>query len=218
MWDSVTPAFLIKFTGLFTNIVHIDRMSILKIAKMGHPVLHQVASPVLNHDDPELSILIKDMVDTLKDSGGIGLAAPQVYVPKRIVIFFIPEERSTKWDKDIEVELTIMLNPEIQYVTSETNIDWEACLSVPGLMGSVERYSHIKYSWTDLNGTRQEREARDFHARAVQHECDHLDGKLYPMRMGDCKMFGFSDEVNENIELMNKGRDLCVDGSHLESK
>ena len=185
---------------------------------MGHPILHQISSPITDFANPELSVLIEDMIETLEDAGGIGLAAPQVYVPQRIVIFFIPEERSDDDKENSGVDLTVMLNPKIESLSKKTNIDWEACLSVPGLMGSVERYSHIKYSWTDLNGNRQEREAKDFHARAVQHECDHLDGKLYPMRMGDCKMFGFSDEVNENIELMNKGRDLCLDGSHLESK
>ena len=178
---------------------------------MGHPVLHRVASTVIDFKDPELLILIQDMIETLKDSGGIGLAAPQVYTLKRIVIFFIPRARDTK-DKDCsDVDLTIMLNPKIEALGTETNIDWEACLSVPNLMGAVERYSHIKYSWVDLNGDKQDREAQGFHARAVQHECDHLDGKLYPMRMSNFETFGFADEINKNIPLMQKGRDLQPD-------
>jgi peptide deformylase len=186
-------------------------MSILKIARMGHPVLHQVASPVTDFKDPELLILIEDMIKTLKDSGGIGLAAPQVYAPKRIVIFFIPQARGTKDEESSDIDLTIMLNPEIEALGVETNIDWEACLSVPNFMGAVERYSHIKYSWVDLNGDKQEREAQGFHARAVQHECDHLDGKLYPMRMSNFETFGFAEEINKNIPLMQKGRDLQPD-------
>jgi peptide deformylase len=192
-------------------------MSILKIARMGHPILHQTATPVTDYEDPELSPLIEDMIQTLRDSGGIGLAAPQVHVSKRIVIFFIPEDRGAKEDAGIGVDLTVMLNPEIQYLSSETNVDWEACLSVPGLMGAVKRYSNIKYSWVDIRGVKQEREAMGFHARAVQHECDHLDGKLYPMRMDDFEAFGFSDEINGNAELMNKYRGSLPNDGTLES-
>jgi peptide deformylase len=119
-------------------------MAILKIAKMGHPVLHQVSSPIIDFVDSKLSILIDDMIETLEDSGGVGLAAPQVYIPKRIVIFFIPQERDTVEENNLGIDLTVMLNPEIQPLTNETNIDWEACLSVPNFMGAVERYSQIK--------------------------------------------------------------------------
>ena len=191
-------------------------MSILKIAKMGHPVLHQVSAPIIDLVDPKLSILIDDMIETLEDSGGVGLAAPQVYMPKRIVIFFIPQERDAVDEDNLGVDLTVMLNPEIQPLADETNINWEACLSVPNFMGAVERYSHIKYSWMDLSGNKQEREAKGFHARAVQHECDHLDGKLYPMRMNNFETFGFVDEVNKNISLMREGRGLQPDGGNLE--
>ncbi len=183
-------------------------MSILKIARIGHPVLHQKASRVTDFKDPELPILIESMIETLEDSGGIGLAAPQVHVLKRIVIFFIPQEPSLETETSFNVDLTIMINPEIQPLDTKTNIDWEACLSVPGFMGAIERYSHIKYSWQDLNGEKQEREAEGFHARAVQHECDHLDGTLYPMRMKNFEMFGFADEIKKNMSLMKKGREL----------
>jgi peptide deformylase len=175
-----------------------------------------VSSPITDFVDPKLSKLIDDMIETLEDSGGVGLAAPQVFALKRIVIFFIPQERSTADEDNFEVDLTVMLNPEIQPLADETNIDWEACLSVPNLMGAVERFSHIKYSWMDLSGNKQEREATGFHARAVQHECDHLDGKLYPMRMRNFETFGFVDEVNKNISLMSKGRSHPHNGCNSE--
>ncbi len=180
-------------------------MSILKIAKIGHPVLHRVALPVTDFADPKLSTLIDDMAETLEDSGGIGLAAPQVYVSIRVVIFFIPKDRSSDGDVDFDSELTIMINPKIKPLSGETNLDWEACLSIPNFMGSVERYSHIKYSWVGLDGRLVEREAEGFHARAVQHECDHLDGKLYPMRMNEFKTFGFSEEIEKNSSLLREG-------------
>ena len=185
---------------------HILQMSILKIAKIGHPVLHEVALPVIDLADPKLSTLIGDMIETLEDSGGIGLAAPQVYDSKRVVIFYIPKERSLEDGVDLTSELTIMINPEIEPLSEETNVDWEACLSVPNFMGSVERYSHIKYSWMGLDGKLLEREATGYHARAVQHECDHLNGKLYPMRMNNFKTFGFGEEVNKNLSLLDEGR------------
>jgi peptide deformylase len=195
---------------------HILFMAILKIARMGHPVLHQIAEPVMDVTDPEIEVLIEDMIETLDDSGGIGLAAPQVHVPKRVVIFFVPPERNGDDDEAPEIELTIMINPEITPLSDETNLDWEACLSVPDLMGSVERYTHIKYSWLNPNGTREEREATGFHARAVQHECDHLDGKLYPMRMHDFTTFGFAEETNRNIALMRKGLGIKSEPQQLE--
>ena len=181
-------------------------MSILKIAKIGHEVLHQVAEPVTNFKDPKLVTLIHDMAETLADSGGIGLAAPQVYVPKRIVIFFAPESQEYKSGQKFDDNLTIMVNPKTIPMSSKTNFDWEACLSVPKLMGSVERYTDIRYSWSDLDGNFHQREAHGFHARVVQHECDHLDGKLYPMRITDFKLFGFSEEVNKNPLLLEQGK------------
>jgi peptide deformylase len=180
-------------------------MAILKIARMGHPVLHHIAEPVLDPGDEEIAVLVEDMIETLEDAGGIGLAAPQVHVALRVVIFYVPERRTSEDDEDLPADLTIMINPVIEPLSEETNLDWEACLSVPGLMGAVERYSHIKYSWTTLDGKTEEREAKGFHARAVQHECDHLDGMLYPMRMTDLSTFGFVEETNRNISLMRKG-------------
>jgi len=183
-------------------------MAILKIARMGHPVLHQIAETVEDPRDSGIARLINDMIDTLQDAAGIGLAAPQVHASKRIVIFFVPESRSGEDEQDSETELTIMINPVVEPLGEETNLDWEACLSVPDLMGSVERYSHIKYSWTTPEGNREERLASGFHARAVQHECDHLDGIIYPMRMNDLSLLGYAEETNRNIELMRRGHGL----------
>ncbi|MBT7954487.1 MAG: peptide deformylase [Rhodospirillaceae bacterium] len=186
-------------------------MAILKIARMGHPVLHRIADNVDDPTDPGITLLINDMIDTLQDAAGIGLAAPQVHVSKRVVIFFVPESRSGEDEQDSETELTIMINPVIEPLSEETNLDWEACLSVPDLMGSVERYSHVKYSWTTPAGNREERLASGFHARAVQHECDHLDGLLYPMRMNDLSLMGYAEETNRNIKLLRRGHGLEED-------
>jgi len=175
-------------------------MAILKIARMGHPVLHQKAAPV-EPGDPEIPALLNNMIETLADAGGIGLAAPQVHVSKRVVIFFVPENRAEE-DAEAPHELTIMINPEIEPLSAEKELGWEACLSVPGLMGAVPRYAHIRYRWTDPHGRAMSREAHGFHARVVQHECDHLDGMLYPMRMEDMKLFGFSEETHQNADLI----------------
>ncbi len=195
-------------------------MAILKIARMGHPVLHQVAEPVDDPTDVEIAVLVEDMIETLEDSGGIGLAAPQVHVPKRVVILFVPSEKSGEElsddEEDLKPNLAVMINPEIEPLGDETNLDWEACLSVPGLTGAVERYSHIKYSWLNLDGNRFEREAKGFHARSVQHECDHLDGKLYPMRMNDFTTFGFVEEMNRNHALMRKGHSVETEDQFME--
>lgn len=176
-------------------------MAILKIARMGHPVLAKVAEPVQDATSPEIAELVRHMVDTLADSGGIGLAAPQVHVSKRVVIFFVPRERAPEDDEAPE-ELTVMINPVIEPIGGEKELGWEGCLSVPGMMGAVPRHRTIRYSWTTLSGERMTRTAQGFHARVVQHECDHLDGVLYPMRMEDMSLFGFTEETRQNRELL----------------
>ena len=188
-------------------------MSLLKIAKMGNPVLHQIAKRVDDPSSPEIKAIVSDMLETLEDSEGIGLAAPQVHIPKRVVVFFVPESGvSMSEDDEVEEELTIMVNPEIEPLTDEKELDWEACLSVPNMMGCVPRHIKIRYSWIDLSGLRQERVATGFHARAVQHECDHLDGILYPMRMHDFRLFGYSEEVKRNQDLIKAGEAARIDG------
>jgi peptide deformylase len=180
-------------------------MAILKIAKMGHPVLAQKAAPVANPADPALRRLISDMVETMMDANGAGLAAPQVHVPLRVVVFQAPGERSDPGLSEDErfdhtAPLTVLINPEIQVMDSAREAGWEGCLSVPGLRGLVERAAHIRYRGYDLDGKLVERTARGFHARVVQHECDHLDGILYPSRMGDLKNLIFESEIKHWVQ------------------
>ena len=171
-------------------------MAILKIARMGHPVLKAQAEPVADPKAQEIQQLVRDMIETLEDVGGIGLAAPQVHVPKRVVIFYVPGERRAAAGEPAEdVPLTVLINPEIEPLTEEKVAGVEACLSVPGLAGPVPRFAHIRYRALDLHGRMFEREAKGYHARVVQHECDHLDGILYPMRMTDLSQLAFVEEL-----------------------
>lgn len=168
-------------------------MAILKIARMGHPVLKAKAEPVTDPKAQEIQQLVRDMIETLEDVGGIGLAAPQVHVAKRVVIFYVPGERRAAAGEEAEdVPLTVLINPEIEPLSEDKAAGVEACLSVPGLAGPVPRWTHIRYRALDLHGRMFEREAKGYHARVVQHECDHLDGILYPMRIRDFSQFGFT--------------------------
>ena len=172
-------------------------MAILKIARMGHPVLKAHAEPVGDPKAQEIQQLVRDMIETLEDVGGIGLAAPQVHVSKRVVIFYVPGERqeAANGEPAEDVPLTVLINPEIEPLSEERVVGVEACLSVPGLAGPVPRWSHIRYRALDLHGRMFEREAKGYHARVVQHECDHLDGILYPMRMTDLSQLAFVEEL-----------------------
>ena len=176
-------------------------MAILKIARMGHPVLRRPAEPVENPTSPEVRALVKDMVATMIDANGAGLAAPQIYESKRIVIFQAPASRATPGlDEDEaydhQAPLTVLINPEIEILGPEMEDGWEGCLSVPGMRGVVPRYTHIRYRGVGLDGNIIERVARGFHARVVQHECDHLDGILYPQRMADLSRLIFETEAS----------------------
>jgi peptide deformylase len=171
-------------------------MSILKIARMGHPVLAQPAQPVEDPTAPEIAALVADMVETMEDAGGTGLAAPQVHVPLRLVVFMVGPERVTNLPGDGPVELTVLINPVLEPLDEELNIDWEGCLSVPGLRGAVPRYTRLRYGGYGLDGQWLERVVAGFHARVVQHECDHLDGMLYPQRMNDLRLLSFSEEAH----------------------
>ena len=184
-------------------------MAILKIARMGHPVLSRPASPVADPGAPEIARLIDDMVDTLVDANGAGLAAPQVHVPLRLVLFRVPPGRETAQEESDDGENdpapesapeppTVLINPVIEPIGTRTVDDMEACLSLPGLAGMVPRHEHIRYRWTDTEGRVHECEARGFHARVVQHECDHLDGILYPMRMTDLSTLAFTSELGRS--------------------
>ena len=175
-------------------------MAILKIARMGHPVLATPAQAVSDLKSPEIRLLVNDMVETMMDANGAGLAAPQVHVPLRVVVFQAPGERSgPELDEaerfDHTAPLTVLINPEITVLDGETQGGWEGCLSVPGLRGWVERPAHIHYRGFGPDGQPIERTARGFHARVVQHEVDHLDGRLYPSRMRDLSRLIFESEM-----------------------
>jgi len=165
-------------------------MAILKIARMGHPVLTRRAEEIEDVFAPEIRRLLADLLDTLSDADGAGLAAPQVHVARRLVLFRVGGEP----DADA-VPLTALLNPVVEPLSEEMEPGWEACLSLPGMMGEVPRHTEIRYSGLDINGENLTRMASGFHARVVQHECDHLDGILYPMRMIDISRFGYVDEM-----------------------
>jgi peptide deformylase len=175
-------------------------MAILKIARMGHPVLARRADAVADPAAPEIRRLVADMVETMSDANGAGLAAPQVHVPLRIVVFQAPADRSDAGAAQAErydqtAPLTVLINPEIEIVGRETETGWEGCLSVPGLRGLVERPAQIRYRGIDAEGRVVSRTAKGFHARVVQHECDHLDGILYPQRMRDLSRLIFDSEA-----------------------
>lgn len=174
-------------------------MAILKIARMGHPVLRQPTRSVDQVSDPEIQRLISDMQDTLAEAQGVGLAAPQVYVSKAVMMFFVPPSRLAGEDgEDDSVPLTVLINPEVEPLGEQRVGDWEGCLSIPGLQGYVPRWQHIRYRGLDAAGLPIEREAKDFHARVVQHEYDHLCGVLYPERMTDMTRLGFAEELRRH--------------------
>jgi peptide deformylase len=169
-------------------------MSILKIARMGHPVLRGIAAEVADPTSDEVKRLVADMVETLEDIGGAGLAAPQVHVPLRVVIFKVPAERTTGREGDLPQGLTVLVNPAIETLPGPVELGWEGCLSIPGLRGAVPRASRVRYRGATPAGEAIEREVEGFHARVVQHECDHLDGILYPQRMTDHRLLQFIEE------------------------
>ena len=167
-------------------------MAIRDILKMGNPDLLKVSEP-LDFKKDDLTTLIEDMKETMKANDGAGLAAPQIGVFKRLVIFgFDTNDRYPEADS---VPFTVLINPIITPLSDEKENGWEGCLSVPGLRGVVPRFTHIKYEGYDAKGNKFEREVEDFHARVVQHECDHLDGILYPMKIEDYRYFGFHEEI-----------------------
>jgi peptide deformylase len=161
------------------------------ILKMGDPRLLQVARPVQRFNTPELRTLIEDMFDTMDHANGAGLAAPQIGVDLQVVIFGF--ERNPRYPDAPQVPKTVLINPELTPLSDEMEDGWEGCLSVPGLRGMVPRHTSLRYTGFDLMGQRIERVAEGFHARVVQHECDHLLGILYPMRVKDFSKFGFTE-------------------------
>ena len=171
---------------------------LLSFTHMGNPILKQVSKPVEMNKISEYQELIDDMMFTLeKQDKRLGLAAPQVNVSKRIFIFRLPEKIHPRYgNESVEpLDLHALINPEVEPLSDEEVLGWEACISLPGLVGKVPRYNKIRYSFYDVYGTQHTRIAEGFHARVVQHEVDHLNGILFPDRMTDLTTFGFEDEL-----------------------
>jgi peptide deformylase len=170
-------------------------MAILKIARMGHPILTCRAEPVCDPCSAETRQLIADMIETMLDAGGAGIAAPQVHVSLRIFVFRVTSERAGSGPEEGPVPITAVINPELEFLSEERELRWEGCLSIPGLRGAVPRAPIIRYTGVDCEGKPVSAVARGFHAGVVQHEYDHLNGILYPMRMRDLSLFGFTEEL-----------------------
>ncbi|WP_233863183.1 peptide deformylase [Paraburkholderia adhaesiva] len=171
---------------------------IREILRMGDPRLLSIAKPVDHFDTPELHALIADMFETMHAANGAGLAAPQIGVDLQVVIFGF--EQNERYPEAPAVPQTVLLNPVIHPLSHDMEEGWEGCLSVPGMRGAVSRYSMIRYNGFDQYGKPIERIAEGFHARVVQHECDHLIGKLYPMRITDFSKFGFTDVLFPDLD------------------
>jgi peptide deformylase len=163
------------------------------VLRMGDPRLLQRSSPVATFGTPELEALLQDLRDTMAARNGAGLAAPQIGVPLQVVIFGV--ESNPRYPDAEAVPYTELVNPVLTPLSDEREEDWEGCLSVPGLRGVVPRYRHLRYEGFDPRGQPIRREVTGFHARVVQHECDHLLGILYPMRMRDLSRFGYTDII-----------------------
>jgi peptide deformylase len=168
---------------------------VLKIAKMGHPVLRAQAMPVQDPRDPEIALIVEDMKHTIYESiSSTGLAAPQVHIPLRIILIMVHQECGT------EVPLTTMINPTWEPLSQEKITDWEGCMSLPDLFGEVSRYSKIRYTYQTLEGETISGTAEGFHARVIQHECDHLEGKLYVDQMENLLHMGYREELHKAME------------------
>ncbi len=174
-------------------------MAVHEILKMGDPRLLRIAEPVTAFDTDELHLLVADMFDTMAAADGAGLAAPQIGVDLQLVIFGTDEINPRYPDAPL-IPRTVLLNPVITPLSDEEENGWEGCLSVPGLRGVVPRFSKIRYTGFDLYGDPIDRTVEGFHARVVQHECDHLIGKLYPMRVKDFTQFGYTEVLFPGLD------------------
>jgi peptide deformylase len=177
-------------------------MAIKPVLRMGDARLWQRAEPVSHFGTQQLHDLLADMQDTMQALNGAGLAAPQIGVGLRVVIFGV--QHNSRYPDAEAVPETVLINPFITPLGEALEDDWEGCLSVPGMRGLVPRHTHIRYQGRDENGAPIDRNVSGFHARVVQHECDHLDGILYPMRIRDMKQFGFSAELFPNTEMQDE--------------
>ena len=169
---------------------------------MGESQLLEVASPVKAFNTSELEMLIQDMKDTMSALSGAGLAAPQIGVGLQVVIFGFKENQ--RYPDADEIPFTVLINPQLTPLSDEIEEDWEGCLSVPGLRGKVPRYTHLRYQGFDQHGQAIDRQVDGFHARVVQHECDHLQGILYPMRIRDFRSFGFIEALFPEQVVMDE--------------
>lgn len=174
-------------------------MAVLPILKMGDARLLRHAQPVTRFDTPELHALVRDLLDTMAAANGAGLAAPQIGVDLQVVIFG-SDQPNPRYPEAPVVPRTVLINPVITPLGDEEEEGWEGCLSVPGLRGVVPRWRRIRYQGFDVRGQPIDREAEGFHARVVQHECDHLWGKLYPMRVRDFSRFGFTEVLFPGLD------------------
>jgi peptide deformylase len=172
---------------------------IREVLRMGDPRLWEKSLPVTDFDSEDLKILLQDMRDTMAHLNGAGLAAPQIGVGLRVVIFGV--KGNPRYPDVGEVPDTVLINPTLTPLSDDMEEGWEGCLSVPGMRGWVPRYTRLKYSGYDEHGKRFVREVSGFHARVVQHEVDHLDGVLYPMRIRDFTRFGFNEALFPGQEL-----------------
>ena len=176
-------------------------MAILKIAKLGHPVLVKKTNEINNLNELNLKKIVFDMSETMLDADGVGLAAPQVHLSHRMFIY-----RNPDIEDDDKINISVFINPVIEKLSDETEDDWEGCLSIPGMSGLVRRFKKIKYSAINLNGEKIVAEVDGLHARVIQHEFDHLNGVLYTSRLVDKKAFGFSEEIEKFWKKSNEDK------------
>ncbi len=168
-------------------------MTVRRVLKMGDPLLYRKADPVQQFNTPELDRLVADMFDTMAELSGAGLAAPQIGVSLRVVVFGV--EANPRYPEAEPVPTTVLVNPVLEPIGDDMEDGWEGCLSVPGLRGLVPRHLRLRYTGFDHHGQPLDRTVSGFHARVVQHECDHLDGILYPMRLRDIRLLGYEDAL-----------------------
>lgn len=167
-----------------------------ELLRLGDPKLYEISLPFKLPDEMPLAHQIMQLMEhATQNIGNVGIAAPQIGILKRIVMFEVPAEHPRYKTDGIAIPLKILINPSYKPLSDEQNLEWEGCLSVPGMIGQVPRYTHIEYQYTDLDGKKHVIQASHFHARVVQHELDHLDGILYPLRIKDMQTFGFREEV-----------------------
>jgi len=182
-------------------------MTVKKMLRYGDPLLLKCSAEVIDFTCESLNALVADMEDTMQAYNGAGLSAPQIGILKRVVIFGSKQiSENPRYPDTDHVPYTVLINPQITILSNSIQGMWEGCLSVPGMRGYVERPDHVRYQGFDLQGNVIDREVSGFHAIVVQHECDHLDGILYPMKLIDPRMFGFEEEITKMLNEKNNDK------------